>query len=83
MILERKLQEIVTKNEACFWRGAEKEIQNPNKVRLQLKEVSYIGHLLTAEGLKVDPAKVRAIQVLPRPKDAKIFWEWQTAWLAD
>lgn len=31
----------------------------------------YIGHLLTSEGLKVDPEKVQAINEMPRPTDVK------------
>ncbi len=32
-------------------------------------EVSYAGHLLTAQGLKPDPAKVKAISGMPSPTD--------------
>lgn len=35
---------------------------NPEKLQLRQKEVPYIGHLLTSEGLKVDPGKVTAIR---------------------
>ena len=28
----------------------------------------YVGHLLTAEGLKIDPQKVKAIDEMPEPK---------------
>ena len=31
----------------------------------------YVGHLLTAEGLKVDPQKVEAIHKMPEPKKQK------------
>lgn len=31
------------------------------------KEVPYVGHLLTAEGLKIDPQKVKAIDEMPEP----------------
>lgn len=33
--------------------------------------MTYIGHLLTAEGLKVDPANVRAITEMPTSTDVK------------
>ena len=33
------------------------------------KEVPFHGHLLTREGLKPDPEKVRAIVEMPRPND--------------
>ncbi|XP_051782584.1 uncharacterized protein K02A2.6-like [Erpetoichthys calabaricus] len=44
---------------------------NVDKFRLRQSEVTYIGHLLTSEGLKVDPEKVWAIKEMPRPTDVK------------
>ena len=44
---------------------------NPEKLQLRLKEVPYIGHLLTSEELKVDPGKVTAINQMPRPTDVQ------------
>lgn len=44
---------------------------NPEKLQLRLKEVRYIGHLLTSEGLKVEPGKVTAIKQIPRPTDVQ------------
>ena len=41
-----------------------------NKMKLKLTaEVSYIGHILTRDGLRVDPNKVEAIVKIPVPKD--------------
>ena len=34
-----------------------------------VKEVPFRGHLLTTEGLKPDPEKVKAIVEMPRPKE--------------
>ena len=42
---------------------------NPDKIKLRVPEVSYVGHLLTAQGLKPDPAKVKAISDMPPPTD--------------
>ena len=42
---------------------------NIDKIQLQLKEVSYMGHRITAEGLKIDPEKTRAIRDMPAPTD--------------
>ena len=42
---------------------------NPEKLKLRVSEVSYVGHLLTAQGLKPDPEKVRAIREMPAPTD--------------
>ncbi|XP_048582219.1 uncharacterized protein K02A2.6-like [Nematostella vectensis] len=42
---------------------------NPRKAKLRVPEVSYVGHLFTADGLKPDPEKVRAINEMPAPTD--------------
>ena len=42
---------------------------NAEKLKYKCKEVPFHGHLLTTEGLKPDPEKVRAIVEMPRPKD--------------
>ena len=42
---------------------------NPKKVKLRLPEVSYLGHVFSADGLKPDPEKVRAICEMPPPTD--------------
>lgn len=42
---------------------------NTNKMQLRIPEIPFIGHVMTSEGLKVDPRKVRAILEMPRPTD--------------
>lgn len=42
---------------------------NPEKCTFKTKEVSYMGHLLTADGLKPDPEKVAAIRNMNRPQN--------------
>ena len=42
---------------------------NADKVKLCCNEVTFMGHLLTDEGLKPDPDKVRAILEMPEPTD--------------
>ncbi|XP_041461547.1 uncharacterized protein K02A2.6-like [Lytechinus variegatus] len=44
---------------------------NKKKLRLRLSEVPYMGHLLTATGLKPDPKKVQAVVEMPTPTDKK------------
>ena len=44
---------------------------NSGKVQLRRKEVSYMGHTLTEEGLKPDACKVKAVQEKPPPKDKR------------
>ena len=41
-------------------------------MKLKMTEVPYIGHLLTREGLHVDPKKVEAIEKMPEPEDATL-----------
>ena len=40
---------------------------NSEKLKLRRSQVPFIGHLLTAEGLKPDPSKVQAIVAYPVP----------------
>jgi hypothetical protein len=40
---------------------------NRKKCRICVKEATYLGHVLSADGLKVDPEKIQAIQDMPRP----------------
>ena len=42
---------------------------NIDKLTLCEKEVPFIGHVATDQGLRVDPAKVRAITDMPAPTD--------------
>ena len=42
---------------------------NKEKVKLRMTEVPYIGCLLTSEGNKPDPKKVKAVQKMPQPTD--------------
>ena len=44
---------------------------NKDKCVLKVKEVTYIGHKLTQEGIKPDDVKVRAIEDMPTPTDKK------------
>ena len=41
---------------------------NREKCKIRQTQVPYVGHLLEAEGLKVDPHKVKAIKEMPEPK---------------
>lgn len=60
------------KLKAFLARCREKGIKlNADKLKLKQREVSYIGHLLTSDGLKIDPDKVRAITHMSKPTDVK------------
>lgn len=42
---------------------------NPDKVRLAVDNVKYLGHILSTTGLLPDPDKVSAIVNFPEPKN--------------
>ena len=42
---------------------------NADKLQLRMREVPFIGHVATSEGLRAGPAKVRAIREMPRPEN--------------
>lgn len=42
---------------------------NPRKCKFRLKEVSYVGHLFTDEGLKADPTKITTITEMSPSED--------------
>ncbi|CAH1233385.1 RTL1 [Branchiostoma lanceolatum] len=44
---------------------------NQDKIKLHEQEVPFHGHLITSQGLKLDPGKVAAIAKMPRPTDAQ------------
>ena len=44
---------------------------NAEKLTVGEKEVEYFGHLITADGLKPDPKKVKAIETMPPPTSKK------------
>lgn len=44
---------------------------NKTKLKPQCKEIPYMGHLVTADGLKPDPGKIDAVRNMPKPKDVK------------
>ena len=44
-------------------------VLNDEKTLMEKKEITFMGHLVTADGISPDPAKVEAIQNLPTPTD--------------
>lgn len=51
-------------------RAREKGIRfNPDKCVIGSQEVKYFGHVLTADGLKPDPEKIRAIVEMKAPEN--------------
>jgi hypothetical protein len=57
---------------ALLERAKEKNLKlNYKKRKIGLPEVKYIGHIISSEGLKPDPDKLKAIAEMPEPADAK------------
>lgn len=51
-------------------RCREKQLKlNKDEMKFQLSEVKFIGHTITAEGLKPDPEKLKAVLDMPNPTD--------------
>lgn len=44
---------------------------NQDKLTIAAQEVEYFGHVISSEGLKPDPKKVKAIQNMPPPTNKK------------
>ena len=44
---------------------------NQSKCQLKQKRMTYLGHIVSEDGVEVDPAKVAAIQALKRPSNVK------------
>jgi hypothetical protein len=43
----------------------------PDKCEFLRKEVSYLGHVITEQGVRPDPGKVKVIESFPRPDSTK------------
>ena len=54
----------------CRLRSASLKL-NPDKCELFQQQVSYLGHLISAQGVSADPSKVRAVMAWPIPKSKK------------
>ena len=50
--------------ERCRQRGIK---LNPKKLNIYQRSMTYMGHLLTDQGLKADPRKIEAICNMPAP----------------
>ena len=62
---DRKLRALL---ERCQNRGI---VLNQDKLKLRVKQVKFMGHVLTANGLEPDPDKVKAIKEMPRPQNVE------------
>ena len=58
---DRKLVALL---ERCRDRGV---VLNQQKLKLRLKRIKFMGHVLTNRGVEPDPDKVKPIEEMPRP----------------
>ena len=58
----------MTVSYAKSWKELKSTI-NFNKLQLRVPEVKYLGTIITADGMKPDPDKVKAIVDIPTPTD--------------
>lgn len=55
---------------AVFDRCRQKGLKlNKDKVKYKLTSVAYMGHVLSSEGLKPDPEKIKAVIDMPKPEN--------------
>ncbi|XP_015753943.1 PREDICTED: uncharacterized protein K02A2.6-like [Acropora digitifera] len=62
---DRKLEALLNR---CRERGM---ALNKSKLKLRISEVSFMGHIFSKEGLKIDPDKVKAVLEMPSPEDVE------------
>ena len=46
------------------------------KCKVHQKEVQYVRHLLTADGLKPDPSRIEALRYIPIPRNKEDVWRF-------
>ena len=72
IICSKDFQSHLIEIKATFERLAEFGFRlNRDKCHFCLPEIKYLGHILTVDGVKIDPEKTEAIITRPRPKNAK------------
>ena len=52
---------------------------NKDKAELRKTQISFLGHLVTKDGLQIDPEKLEAVWEMPKPQDVegiRRFWSW-------
>ena len=63
--IENHDQRLVALFERCKSKGIK---LNKEKCKFRLSEVSFMGHVISEEGLKPDPAKIQGFQEMPTPE---------------
>ena len=44
---------------------------NKEKADLRKSEITFLGHKITKDGLKIDPEKLEAVKEMPKPQDVE------------
>ncbi|GBO00095.1 Retrovirus-related Pol polyprotein from transposon 297 [Araneus ventricosus] len=69
IIVGRTFQEHLNNIRKVFQRLQKANLDlSPKKCRFFRKEVSYLGHIISADGVKTDPEKTKAVVYWPRPE---------------
>ncbi|GBN40028.1 Retrovirus-related Pol polyprotein from transposon 297 [Araneus ventricosus] len=69
IIVGRTFQEHLNNIRKVFQRLQKANLKlSPKKCRFFRKEVSYLGHIISADGVKADPEKTKAVVDWPRPE---------------
>ena len=54
---------------------------NQSKLQFKLKQVKFMGNVITDRGMQADPDKIAAISAMAPPETKQVFsdsWEWPT-----
>ncbi|GBL83266.1 Retrovirus-related Pol polyprotein from transposon 297, partial [Araneus ventricosus] len=69
IIVGRTFEEHLSNHRKVFQRLQNANLKlSPKKCRFFQKEVTYLGHVISAEGVKTDPGKIKAVVDWPRPE---------------
>ena len=72
LIFSKTFEEHVERLEAVFGKLAEHGLKlKPSKCELFMDSVTYLGHVVSKQGIHTDPEKVSAIKSWPVPKNVK------------
>ena len=70
-----KLETIISRYDEC---GGQ---LNPKKCHLASPRVKLLGHIVSENGIEADPDKVKALVLLPSPRDSNIYSKGEVSFL--
>lgn len=72
IIFSKTIEQHITRLEKVFQRLQEYNLKlNPKKCKFFKTKVTYLGHVVSSEGIQTDPSKVEAVKTWPRPNTVK------------